>query len=191
MDSSDFPKIVMQCCARCVITAHAVNAAARRCGSRTQINSINRRAVRRRTENWSGNQLCQIRCTAVDVAAGQIRIRSLKISGTHLVAGENAIAKTGRESLDLRFDLIRHIRAAVEWNMAVSPERVLTSGARVSSNKLCCATSTNGRSGIFPRDNLAFRRRNFIDACRRDELCLRDGKLPLSTESAHLAHNRF
>ena len=81
------------------------------------------------------------------------------------MASENAIAKTGSESLDLPFDLTRHIRTAVERNMAGRPERVLTTrGARVSSNKLCCATNTNGRSGIFPAHNLAFCRRDFVYA---------------------------
>src|SRR5262249_4424525 len=47
-------------------------------------------------------------------------------SCTHCGARDNAITKTWSESLDLRFDLIRHIRIAVEWNMAVRPKRVLT-----------------------------------------------------------------
>src|SRR4029453_6540286 len=34
-------------------------------------------------------------------------------------------------------------------------------------------------------------RLQFRSSCRRDESCRRGGKLPLSTESAHLERNRF
>ena len=186
-----FPENLAQRGARGVIPAHAVDAAARRSGSRTQINARQWRAVRRRTKDWSRNQLRQVRCAAVDVAAGQIRIRSSEISGTHLVAGEDAIAKTGRESLDLRFDLIRHIRAAAERNMAVRPERVLTARRSRFIEQTLLRDQHERALGNFSAHNLAFRRRDFVQCCHRDELCLRDGRLPLSMGSAHSAHNRF
>ena len=114
-----------------------------------------------------------------------------EISGTHLVAGEDAIAKTGRESLDLRFDLIRHIRAAVERNMTVRPERVLATRRSRFIEQTLLRDQHKRTLGNFSARNLAFRRRNFVHARRRDELCLRDGRLPLSMGSAHSAHNRF
>jgi len=42
------------------------------------------------------------------------------------MAGENAIAETRRESLDLAVDSIGDVQLAIEWNMAISPERMLT-----------------------------------------------------------------
>src|SRR6266550_6521907 len=80
------------------------------------------------------------------------------------MAGENTIAKTGCESLDLRFNLIRHIRAAVKRNMAVRPQRVLTTGrAHCIEQTLLC--DQNERAlGNFSTHNLAFRRRNFVYA---------------------------
>ena len=88
----------------------------------------------------------------------------LEISGTHLVAGEDAIAKTGSESLDLRFDLIRHIRAAVEWNMAVRPERVLTTRRSRFIEQTLLRDQHKRALGNFSAHNLAFRRRNFVHA---------------------------
>ena len=87
-----------------------------------------------------------------------------KISRTHFVAGENAIAKTGRESLNLRFDLIRHIRTAVEWNMAVRPERVLTTRRARFIEETLLRDQHERALGNFSTHNLAFRRRNFVYA---------------------------
>src|SRR5262249_32939174 len=42
-----------------------------------------------------------------------------------LVTSKNAILKAGSESLDLRFNAVRHVAVATEWNMAVGPERML------------------------------------------------------------------
>ena len=42
------------------------------------------------------------------------------------MAGKNAIAKTGSEPFDLRFDPLRHVDLAIERNMAVGPECVFT-----------------------------------------------------------------
>src|SRR5882757_1951767 len=69
-----FREMIAQCGACRVIPAHAVDATGRRSGSRTQINARQWRTVRRRNKDWSRNQLRQICCAAVDVAACQIGI---------------------------------------------------------------------------------------------------------------------
>ena len=46
---------------------------------------------------------------AVDVAALQVAVRAREIGSAQLVACENAIAKSRRETFDLRFDALRHI----------------------------------------------------------------------------------
>ena len=107
------------------------------------------------------------------------------------MAGENTIAKTGCESLDLRFDLIRHIRAAAERNMAVRPERVLTTRRARFIEQTLLRDQHERALGNFSTHNLAFRRRDFVNVRPRDELFLRVGKLRLSMGSAHSAHNRF
>src|SRR5882757_5911549 len=80
------------------------------------------------------------------------------------MAGENTIAKTGRESLDLRFDLIRHIRAAAERNMAVRPERVLTMRRTRFVEQTLLRDQHERALGNFSTHNAAFRRRNFVYA---------------------------
>src|SRR6266852_5546242 len=80
------------------------------------------------------------------------------------MAGEDAIAKTGRESLDLRFNLIRHIRAAAERNMAVRPERVLTTRRARFIEQTLLRDQHERAPGNFSTHNLAFRRRNFVNA---------------------------
>ena len=80
------------------------------------------------------------------------------------MAGEDAISETGRESLDLRFNLIRHIRAAVERNMAVRPERVLTTRRARLIEQTLLRDQHERAIGNFSTHNLAFRRRNFVYA---------------------------
>src|SRR5262245_44080368 len=80
------------------------------------------------------------------------------------MAGQNTIAKTRRESLNLRLDLIRHIRAEVERDMAVRPKRMLTTGcARLVEQTLLCdeheRTLGNSSTG-----NRTFRLSNFVYA---------------------------
>src|SRR6516164_8050614 len=78
--------------------------------------------------------------------------------------GQNTIAKTRRESLNLRFDLIRHIPAAVEWSMAVRPKRVLaTRGARFIEQTLL-RNQHKRAFGDVPAHNLPFGRSDFVNA---------------------------
>src|ERR1700745_4222315 len=78
--------------------------------------------------------------------------------------GEDAIAETRSESLDLRFNLIRHIRGAVERDMAVRPEGGLTTrGARFIEQTLL-RDQHERALGNFSAHNLAFCRRNFVNA---------------------------
>src|SRR5215469_16544801 len=80
------------------------------------------------------------------------------------MSGENAIAKARCKSLNLRFDLIRHICTAVEWNMAVGPKRVLiTRRARLIEETLL-RNEDERALGNFSARNLAFRHRDFVNA---------------------------
>src|SRR5258708_27480486 len=80
------------------------------------------------------------------------------------MAGKDAIAEAGRESLDLRFNLIRHIRAAVEGNMAVRPKCVLTTRRPRFIEQTLLRDQHERALGNFSTHNLAFRRRNFVYA---------------------------
>jgi hypothetical protein len=92
---------IPESCPRRMVTAHPMNAPSWWSRSGAQINSAQWRAIRRGAQDWACNQLRQIRSAAIDVAAGQIRIRFFKIDSACAVTCENAIAKTGSEALYL------------------------------------------------------------------------------------------
>jgi hypothetical protein len=79
------------------------------------------------------------------------------------MAGKNTIAKTGRESLDLRFDLIRHIRAAVERNMTVRPERVLAARRARFVEQTLLRNQHERTVRNFAARNFTFIRRDFVN----------------------------
>src|SRR5215831_1561803 len=78
------------------------------------------------------------------------------------MAGDNTIAKTGSESLNLRFDLIRHINIAAKWNMAVSPKRVLAARCARLIEQTLLRDQHKRALGNFSARYLALRRRNFV-----------------------------
>ena len=80
------------------------------------------------------------------------------------MAGENAIAETGSESLDLRFNALRHIDLAVEWNMAVRPERVLTTRRARFIEQTLLRDQHKRAFGNFSPRNVALSCGDFIDA---------------------------
>jgi hypothetical protein len=79
------------------------------------------------------------------------------------MAGENAIAKAGREPLDLRFNFVRHVDIAVKWNVTIGPQRVLTAW-----RARCIEQTLLGDQHEWPlwnlsQRNLTFRRRNLVN----------------------------
>src|ERR1041385_6131861 len=102
-----------------------MNAAAGRSRSGAEIDTWQWRPIRSGTKDWTHDQLAQVCGTAVNVAAGQITVRLLKIGRIHGVAGQNAIAKAGREPFDLRFDPLRHVALASKRHVRVGPEHML------------------------------------------------------------------
>src|SRR6266404_7742507 len=119
-----------------MVAAHSVNAAAGWSRRRTQVNAAQRRSIWSWTENRSRNQLRRVKGAAANIAAREVRIRLFRIDSAQFVARENAIAETGCEPFDLRFDPLRHVGLvrrrtdspwrAIERNMAISPKRVLS-----------------------------------------------------------------
>src|SRR6267378_6661448 len=119
-----------------MVAAHSVNAAAGWSRRRTQVNTAQRRSIWSRTENRSRNQLRHVNGAAANIAAREVRIRLFQIGRTRFVARENAIAETGGEPFDLRFDSLRHVDLvrrrtdsrwrATERNVAIGPECVLS-----------------------------------------------------------------
>src|SRR2546421_9793279 len=140
-----------------------MNASARRSRRRTKINSAQRRSIRSRTENRSRDELPQIRGAAVNVAAREIRIQFFQIGRAHFVARQNAIAETGSEPLDLRFDFVGDVDLRSEWHVRIGPKRVLTTrGARFVKKTLLC-DQNKWALGNFSVCDVTFRGRDFIE----------------------------
>src|SRR5437660_11121603 len=80
----------------------------------------------------------------------------------HLVASENTIAKTRRESLHLGFNSIRHVNTAVEWNVAVDPERMLSGWSSSFIKQTLLRDEYKWLLRNFPLRHVGFRRCDFI-----------------------------
>src|SRR5207253_7805530 len=88
------------------------------------------------TENRSRHQLRRVKGAAANIAAREVRIRLFQIGRARFVAPENAIAETGGEPFDLRFDPLRHVDLVRRWtdsrwraterNVAIRPKCVLS-----------------------------------------------------------------
>jgi len=98
-----------------MVAAHPVNAAAGWSRRRTQINAAQRCSIWSWTENRSRNQLRRVKGAAANIAAHEVRIRLFQIDSARFVAGENAIAETGCEPFDLRFDALLHVDLVRRW----------------------------------------------------------------------------
>src|SRR5436190_1874529 len=127
---------IAQSCSRGMVAAHPVNAAAGWSRRRTQINAAQRCSIWSWIENRSCNQLRRAKGAAANIAAREVRIRLFQIGRAQFVARENAIAETGCEPFDLRFDPLRHVDLVRRWtdsrwraterNVAIRPECVLS-----------------------------------------------------------------
>src|SRR5213078_3696090 len=113
------------------ISAHSVHTSTGWCRCGAEINTVNRGRIRTKARDRSREQLRDILRAAVDVAADEIGIMPLKIGGKPYLSRQDALAKTGRETLDLILDPLRHVDFAAVGNMTISPRGMLTGrGAR-------------------------------------------------------------
>lgn len=69
-------------------------------------------------------ELAEVECAAVDVAADEVFVHGLEGLGRGDVAGENAVAEAGGEALDLGFDAIGHVECGAVGEVAIGPEDV-------------------------------------------------------------------
>src|SRR5436309_14598615 len=83
------------------------------------------------------------------------------------MASKNAIAKTGSESLNLRLNALRHVDLAVEWNMTVSPERVLPARGASLVKEALLRDQDKRTFGNFPARNVALSCGDFINAASK------------------------
>src|SRR5947207_725992 len=102
------------------VTAHAVGTWARRRRGGAEVEPRQRRGV----AAPRGELREQVR-PARDVAADEIRVFALEVSGRARAAREDAVAKAGREALDLLLDCRTHVDGRAVRDVAVRPGRVL------------------------------------------------------------------
>ena len=86
------------------------------------------------------------------------------------MAPEDAIAKARRESLDLRLNAVRHVDPAIEWNMAIRPERMASARrTRFVKKTLLCDEDKRALRNFSER-NVALCRGNLVE-CSSEVNC--------------------
>src|SRR5258708_31856656 len=98
-----------------------MNTAAGRCRARPEEDSGVGRGVWVQCRKRPRNSLQERVRAAADIAADEVRVVLFQLRCTHRVAREDAIAKTGRETLDLFLDSLRHIVGRSVGHVAISP----------------------------------------------------------------------
>src|SRR5579859_7074138 len=106
-----------------VVAAHSVDSGAGRCGRGAEINVAGGGGVvaPRGTEE----KLAEVGGAAGNVAADEVGIHFFERGGGKDAAGENAIAKSGSEALDLRFEGLEHVDRRTIGDVAIGPGDVL------------------------------------------------------------------
>ena len=109
------------------------------------------------------------RRAAVDVAADVVRVVGARASaGACTCRARTRSRKPGAKRSICASIALGHVdRRAVAARGSRPSSVCLPAGARVGSNRLCCATSTNGRSAMRPCHDVAPRRPRSPRACRR------------------------
>ena len=107
-------------------TAHAVYPTAGRRRSATEEDTGERGTVQ--AACGAEEELPQIECAAVEIAANQIGIMSFHAGGAEHMAAQNTLAEAGGEAFHLGFDGVRHVQGRAVGNMAIGPGGVLAGG---------------------------------------------------------------
>lgn len=98
-----------------------MDASARRSRGRAQENPLGGSPVGIQAEDRAGDELPQIRKAAVDIAADQIRVSRLHLPAILRCPHLDTVAKSRRETLNLRFNAARHVLGRSVGHVAVDP----------------------------------------------------------------------
>src|SRR3954452_13082407 len=109
---------------RRVVAVHAVHPRAGRCGRRTYEQTRRSAAVRVESEAWPDRGLPWVVGAADDVAADEVVVARGDLGGCPRGGRHDAIAKTGRETLDLSNHRLRGIAGVAARHVRVGPDRV-------------------------------------------------------------------
>ena len=134
-----------------VAAAHAVHTTTGRRRRRAQEQRGVRGGVRAQPHRGTEHQLQPTVRSAADVAPDVVRVVPLEHGGRHDVPGRHQVAEPRCEPFDLPLRWRRWRRRSTRGARAHRPTGcACPPGRRVSSNRLCCATSTKGRAGMRP-----------------------------------------
>src|SRR5262249_32607236 len=101
-----------------------MHAASGRGGRRAKVKSLYGSRVH--LERRSEKELTQVGCSTIEAAADQFCILFFELFGRHKAPPKNKIFKPWGETLDLIFDLHRHIGCRAVWHVAIAPKCMLT-----------------------------------------------------------------
>ena len=112
-------------------------------------------------------ELAEIYGAAGDVAADQVRVHVLEGAWGKDAAGENAIAKAGGETLDLRFERIEHVDSGTVGDVAVGPCNVLPCRSARGIEEAGLREEDEGPLRMTGVSHVVFGRGNFLEAAAK------------------------
>src|SRR5690242_19093924 len=109
-----------------MITAHAMHAASRWGGCRTQINVPCRGGVV--TPCRSKQKLTKVHRAACNVASHQVRIHAFELLRRERSPRQSALAEARSKALNLNFQSLEHVYLRPVGDVTISPRRVFACG---------------------------------------------------------------
>jgi hypothetical protein len=132
------------------VATHPVHADAGRRRRRTDVHPRDTRAVEVHSDPRSHHHLDGIVGATDDVATDVVGVVGVEFRGSSGEAGDDSVAETGGESLDLVQYRVGGVAGAPVRYMRVGIQGWMVPTERLGSARYCCATMMNGRSGIRP-----------------------------------------
>ena len=145
-----------------VVPAHAVDAGAWWRGGGADIDFARRRCVM--AARGAEEELAEIYGAAADVAADQVRVHVLEGAWGKDAAGENAIAKAGGETFDLRFERVEHIDSGAVGDVTVGPCDVLPCRSARGIEEAWLREEHEGPLRMATVAHVVFGRDDFVEA---------------------------
>jgi len=131
-------------------SAHAVDAAAGRSGRGAEVDAGRGGAVL--VVGGAEEELAEVDGPTADVATDEVGVHGFEGGWGGDVAGEDAVAEAGGETLDLGLDAREHVFARAVGDVAVGPGDVLAGRGAGGIEEGRLGERTNGFSEVCPED---------------------------------------
>src|SRR5215467_1093955 len=121
-----------------MVAAHAVNAAAGRCGGGAQVQPRQRGRIGARGQDRPREELPKCVASSPDVSIDLVRIRLLERGWWTHVPSQDQGPKAGRKALHLSLNALGHVLCRPEGHVAIGPAGVAADGrsARIEQTRL-------------------------------------------------------